>query len=78
MSEPVNPYTLSESIRAMAQHLRDDMRQVMEAETDAVAGIVGSQQVRIMEWLDKIEHQILLITDRLDVIEAQHTRERGA
>lgn len=77
MSDPVNPYTLSESIRAMGRHLQEDMRQVMEAETDAVAGIVGNQQVRIIEWLDVIEKQLLLITERLDAIEAQHAREVG-
>lgn len=71
MSDQQNPFTLSETVRTLGRHIQEDIRQVMEAETDVVSGIVGGHQLKIIEWLDVVEQQIMVINQRLDALERE-------
>lgn len=73
-----NPYELSETISTMGRNLQANMTNVMNAETNRVAGIVGNASVDTLERFAALAEVFVGFETRLSALEAEVARlKRG-
>lgn len=60
-----NPYALSETITTLGRQLQSNITDVMNAETNRIAGMIGNEQIQVIEQLKETNQQITALTNRI-------------